>query len=143
MRKSIKDYLFTVLGLVILGVSLYLIKLIPDPQGIMLRLPSVLIGIGSGLFGLGIGNLISHKVMKNNPKLQKQHTINQNDERNVTINSLAKAKAFDLMTFMLGALMVSFAIMGTEMTSTLLLVGAYLFIQGYKIYYIYAYNKQM
>lgn len=143
MRKSIKDYFFTVLGLVILGVSLYLIKSVPDPQGIMLRLPSVLIGIGSGLFGVGIGNLISHKVMKNNPKLQKQHTINQNDERNVTINNLAKAKAFDLMTFMLGALMLSFAIMGTEMTSTLLLVGAYLFIHGYKIYYSYAYNKQM
>lgn len=143
MRKSTKDYFLTVLGLVILGASLYLIKSVPDPQGIMLRLPSVLIGIGSGLFGVGVGNVISHKVMKNNPKLQKQHTINQNDERNVTINNLAKAKAFDLMTFMLGALMLSFAIMGTEMTSTLLLVGAYLFIHGYKIYYGYVFNKQM
>jgi hypothetical protein len=143
MKKRTKDYVVTVVGIVLLGVALYLIKSFPDPQGIMLRLPFVLIGIGSGAFGLGMGNLISHKVMKNNPKLQKQFEIDQNDERNVIISNLAKAKAFDLMTFMLGALMLSFALMGTEMVATLLLVCAYLFIHGYKIYYSYAFNKQM
>lgn len=143
MKKRTKDYFVTVSGIVLLGVALYLIKSFPDSQGVMLRLPSVLIGIGSGAFGLGMGNVISHKVMKNNPRLKKQFEIDQNDERNVTINNLAKAKAFDLMTFMLGALMLSFAVMGTEMVATLLLVCAYLFIHGYKIYYSYAFNKQM
>lgn len=143
MKKRTMDYFFTVLGVVLLGIGLFLLRSFPEPQGIMLRLPFICIGIGSGAFGLGMGNLISHNVMKNNPKLQKQFKINQNDERNITINNLAKAKAFDLMTFMLGALMVSFAIMETEMTSTLLLVAAYLFIHGYKIYYMYTYNKQM
>ena len=39
------------------------------------------------------------------------------------------------MTFVFGALMIAFALMGVDMIAVLLLVFAYLFVQGYAIYY--------
>ena len=45
------------------------------------------------------------------PEIQKQLEIEQNDERNVTLANLAKGKAFDIMLYLNGALMVSFVLM--------------------------------
>ncbi|MEA4889917.1 MAG: hypothetical protein VB070_10685 [Clostridiaceae bacterium] len=45
--------------------------------------------------------------MKNNPEIQKQIEIEKNDERNVAMMNRAKAKAYDIMTFVFGALMLS------------------------------------
>lgn len=143
MNTRKRDYFFTALGIILLVAGLILLNSFPNAQGIWLRLPFVCIGIGSGVFGLGMGNLISGRVMKNNPLYRKQVEIDQKDERNITINSFAKAKAYDVMTFVLGALMLSFALMGVDTTATLLLVFAYLFIHGYKIYYHHAFNKEM
>ena len=55
----------------------------------------------------------------------------------------AKAKAYDMMTFVLGALMLSFALMGVELTAVLLLVFAYLFVHSYAVYYRFKYDKEM
>lgn len=47
------------------------------------------------------------------------------------------------MTFVFGALMLAFALMGVDMVATLLLVFAYLFVHGYAIYYRCKYNEEM
>jgi alpha/beta superfamily hydrolase len=109
----------------------------------MLAFPYVCIGIGTGAFGHGMGNIVSYKAMKQNPDLQKQAEINRNDERNVAIANRSKAKAYDLMTFVFGALIMSFALMGVEVTALLLSVFVYLFVQGYAIYYRCKYEKEM
>ncbi len=90
-----------------------------------------------------MGNIISNKVLNNSPEIKRQLEINVKDERNVAIANCAKAKAYDMMTFVFGALMISFAIMGVEMREVLLLVFAYLFVQGYAIYYRSKYDKVM
>ena len=41
MNKNFKSYILTVLGLILLGMGLFLIKTIPDPQGILKALPYV------------------------------------------------------------------------------------------------------
>jgi hypothetical protein len=143
MKKRRMDYVTTIIGIILLGTGLFLVKTLTDPQGVMLALPYVCIGIGCGVFGQGMGNIISHRIMKNSPDIQKQLDIDKNDERNVTIANRAKAKAYDMMTFVFGALMLSFALMGVDMVAVLLLAFAYLFVQGYGIYYQYKYNKEM
>ena len=55
----------------------------------------------------------------------------------------AKGKAFDMMTYIFGALMVSFALMDVDMTPLLLLVFAYLFVHGFSIYYRMKFDKEM
>ena len=49
-------------------------------QGIMKTLPYVLVGIGCGMFGHGIGDLINKKVTAKNTELAKQIEIDQKDE---------------------------------------------------------------
>ena len=55
----------------------------------------------------------------------------------------AKGRAFDLMTFVFGALMVSFALMEVDLAALLLLVFAYLFVEGYAVYCRCKYEKEM
>lgn len=131
------------IGLLLLGIGLYLVKTVDNPQGIMLALPYVCIGVGCGLFGQGMGSILSQKAIQNHPEIQKRMDIEKNDERNIAIANRAKGKAFDIMTFVFGALMLAFALMGVDMVAVLLLVFAYLFVHGYAIYYRCKYNEEM
>lgn len=143
MKSKLAKYTTITLGLLLLAISLYLIKTAGDPQGIMASLPYVCIGIGSGLFGHGMGNVISARAIQKDPDLQKKLDIEKNDERNLAIANKAKGKAFDMMTYVYGALMVSFALMDVDMIALLLLVFAYLFVHGFGIYYRIKFDKEM
>lgn len=141
--KKTKNYIMTVLGIVLVLLGLYFIKSVDNPKEFLLALPYVCIGVGCGVFGYGMGNLISDKAIQNYPDIKRQKEIEEKDERNIAISSRAKAKAYDIMTFVFGALMVSFALMGVDMIPILLFVFTYLFIQGYAIYYRCKYEKEM
>lgn len=143
MKKKISSYVLTTVGLVLLVVGLYMTKAVNNPQGFMRAFPFICVGLGCGIFGQGMGNIISKRAMKNSPEIQKQIEIEKNDERNVTIINSAKAKAYDMMTFVFGALMLSFALMSVDVIVILLLVFAYLFVHGYAIYYRCKYDKEM
>lgn len=141
--KNKTNYLLTLIGIVLLGVGLYLIKTQNAMEGLMLTLPYVCVGLGCGIFGHGMGNFISSRTLKNHPDERKQLEIEQKDERNIAIANRAKAKAYDIMTFIFGALMISFALMGIELAAVLLLVFAYLLVHGFGIYYRLKYEKEM
>lgn len=142
MKRS-KNYMITAAGIFIGILGLYLVKTAEYPQGFMMALPYVCIGVGCGIFGHGMGNIITVKAMQKNPDVQRQMEIDKNDERNITIANSAKAKAYNLMTYVFGALMLSFVLMGVDVIPVLLLVFAYLFVQGYAVYYRFRYDKKM
>lgn len=141
MKK--KNYVITVMGIILLLCGFYLLKGVQSPNEFLIKLPYICIGLGCGIFGHGMGNLIANKAISKDPEVQRQIEIEKNDERNIAISSRAKSKAYDIMTFVFGALMVSFALMGVEIISILLLVFAYLFVQGCEIYYRLKYDKEM
>lgn len=141
MKK--KNYVITVMGIILLLCGFYLLKGVQSPNEFLIKLPYICIGLGCGIFGHGMGNLIANKAISKDPEVQRQIEIEKNDERNIAISSRAKSKAYDIMTFVFGALMVSFALMGVEIISILLLVFAYLFVQGCAIYYRLKYDKEM
>ena len=143
MKKKNTYYLIAIIGIVLLGVGLSLLKLVLQPQGILMTLPYICIGFGSGLFGHGVGELVNHKAEKRNPLLQRQMEISRKDERNISIVNHAKAKAYDMMIYVFGALMVSFTLMGVDVFIVLLLIFAYLVVVGFHIYYVNKYNKEM
>lgn len=143
MKTKIMRYAAIIIGLLILAAGLYLIKTNSDPQGIMRALPYVCIGIGCGLFGHGMGEIISERAFRSDPEKQRKLKIEANDERNIAITNRAKGKAFDMMTFIFGALMLSFALMGIDMIAVLLLVFAYLFVHGLALYYRFKLDKEM
>jgi len=142
-QKRTIDYITAFVGLALLAVGLYLIKSLADPKGVMLALPYMAIGIGCGTFGHGMGNIIQRKALKGHPEIARQIAIDQNDERNIAVGNRAKAKAHDMMVFVFGALMLSYALMGVGVLPLLLLVGSYLFVIFYGIYYRVKYDKEM
>ncbi|WP_426351251.1 hypothetical protein ACPWSR_08490 [Alloiococcus sp. CFN-8] len=143
MNKKMINYFAVVTGIILLASGLILIKLIHTPQGIFTTLPYICVGIGCGIFGYGIGNIINSRIMYNNPDVKKQVEIELKDERNIAIQNSAKAKAYDMMIFVFGALMISLALMNVEMMVILMLVTSYLFVVGYSIYCRIKYNKEM
>lgn len=143
MKKSVTAYLLVITGVVLLANSLYLIRTVHEPEGVLRTLPYVCIGLASGMFGSGVGEIMSRQALKSNPAAAKQVEINKNDERNVTIANRAKAKAYDMMVFVFGALMLALALMETDLTVVLLLVFGYLFTIGYGVYYRFKYDREM
>lgn len=143
MNKKLINYFIAIIGIMLLACGLILIKLIHTPQGILTTLPYICIGIGCGIFGHGIGNIINSRIMYNNPDVKKQMEIEQKDERNISIQNSAKAKAYDMMIFVFGALMISLALMNVDMMVILMLVTSYLFVVGYSVYCRIKYDKEM
>ena len=105
--------------------------------------PYLCIGIGAGLFGQGTGELVSRRALRSSPEICKQLEIAQKDERNVAIANRAKGKAYDMMTYAFGALIVSFALMRVEMAAVIMLVVVYLGVQGCALYWRFRYEKEM
>lgn len=136
--KKYRDIVSAVLGVVLWAVGFWLVK-----ADLGSTLGYVCIGLGCGMFGHGTGELISRRALKSDPALQRQMEIVKNDERNIAIADHAKGRAFDMMTFVFGALMVSFALMGMDLAAVLLLVAAYLFVHGYALYWRFRYDREM
>ena len=141
--KQAKNIGLSLLGFVLIGAGIYMIRTVPDPQGIMRALPFLLVGFGCGIFGHGLGDLLAKKAVQSDPAMARQLEIAQTDERNVMIGSMAKAKRYDMMTYVFGALMVAFALMGAPWTVIIPMVIAYLFVHGYAIYFRVKLEKEM
>ena len=139
MKK--KYYMVTAAGLLLWGIGFYLLKGVELTNEFLQAIPYVCQGLGCGIFGYGAAQLISEKALSSDPELKKH--IEENDERNIAIANYAKSKAYDLMTFVFGALMFTFALMDADLIVILLLVAAYLFVQGSAIYYRQKYEKEM
>lgn len=143
MKSKAKKYATIAFGILFLAIGLYLVKTGVDSHGSMKVLPYVCIGIGCGLFGHGMGNVISERATSNDSDLRKRLDIAKNDERNIAIANKANSKAFGMMTFVFGALMVSFALMGVDAIAVLLLVFAYLLVHGFALYYRFKLDREM
>ncbi len=141
--KQAKNIGLSLLGFVPIGAGIYMIRTVSDPQGIMRALPFLLVGFGCGIFGHGLGDLLAKKAVQSDPAMARQLEIAQTDERNVMIGSMAKAKGYDMMTYVFGALMVAFALMGAPWTVIIPMVIAYLFVHGYAIYFRVKLEKEM
>lgn len=141
--NKLKSYGMAAAGILILVLDFFLFKAAGDPEGFMQALPYVSIGLGCGMFGHGMGTVVSDRTVRRCPAIQRQMEIEKQDERNIAISNCAKAKAYDLSVFVFGALLIAFALMGVPMEPVLLLVFAYLFVQGYAVYYRFQYEKQM
>ena len=143
MKKHGLQTALGILGLALLAFGLYLVKTTNATEGILMTLPYVCVGIGCGLFGQGMGGVIERSVLKKHPELIKQKEIEVNDERNQQISNRAKAKAYDRMVFVFGAMMIALALMNVDLAVVLLVVFSYLFVVGSGIYYRVKFEKEL
>ena len=137
------SYLLMIAGAAMFAAGLLGVKAAADAQGMMQALPYIGIGLGSGIFGHGAGEVINRWAEKRDPKAARSRRIEKNDERNIAVANRAKAKALHIMIFVFGALNLAFALMGVDVIIILLSVFAYLFVLGSGLYYWMQYNKEM
>ncbi|MDO4581304.1 MAG: hypothetical protein Q4B96_01815 [Bacillota bacterium] len=143
-QYNVGRYVFlSVIGFVIFGAGLVLVKLLPEAEGILKALPYLCIGVGAGVFGGNLGTAIRNKTMLKNPEVAKQTQVEQKDERNQTISNKAKAGAYDLMIYAYAAILLAFALMQVDMYIILTLVAVYLFFVFTNVYYLNKYHKEM
>ena len=137
-------YVFlSVIGLVVFGVGLVLIKLLLAEVGILNTFLYFCVCVGAGIFGGNLGTAIRNKTALKNPQAAKQIEIEQKDERNQAINNKAKARAYDLMIYVYAAILLAFTLMQVDIYVILTLVAVYLFFVFTNIYYITKYHKEM
>ncbi len=138
-----KYAVFSMIGFIICAAGIVLIKSMPEATGIMRTLPYICIGIGTGVFGQNLGTVLSRLALRKDPQSAKRIEIETKDERNTAIRNKAKAKAYDLMVMVFGALMLVFALMQADLFVTLAFVAAYLFVIFSSVYYLSKYQKEM
>ena len=138
MKQNQKDLLCILLGVLLMAAAALLLRL--DLTALRV-LPYVCLGVGAGLLGQGSGRLVQRRALQKDPELARQQAIEAGDERNIQLAQ--RAKAYDLMVFVFGALLLVFALMQVDWTAVLLLVGAYLVVQGYAVYCRVQLEKEM
>ena len=142
MSKETRQYILAAAGILCFITGLVLLKVAAEPKGVLQVLPYLCIGIGCGVFGHGAGEIAANRAYAKNPQLRKQMEIEKQDERNIAIANQAKAKAYDSMLYVLGAVMIAFALMNVQTTTILLLVAAYLLVVGVNVFYLNKYQKE-
>ena len=101
------------------------------------------IGIGAGLFGLSVAQIIVIVIAEKNPEYKRKASIEEKDERNIAISNKAKAKGFNAMGYILPILMLVYVLINADLLLLLLLVFAYLLVYCVYIFYLNKYSKEM
>lgn len=143
MMKTYSSYIYTIIGVLLVATGLILVKNMESTHGLLEVLPYSFIGVGCGIFGHGLNDIANRRLIAKQPDKAKAIRIEQNDERNITLLNRSKAKAYDIMLIVFGALMVCFVFLGVDMGPVLLFVVAYLFVVGYSIHNRIKLNKEM
>lgn len=124
------------IALLVLGLALVIAGAFVVQQ----RWSGILIGVGAGVLGMSVAQLITQHVMMKNPALEKQQKIGQSDERNIQINNYAKGKAFDLLQIL--ALPFFLILVLADVPLWVVLLAIVLYLADWAIYLWYL-NKRM
>lgn len=142
--KGITKYIaLSFFGFIVLITGIVLMVSLPNPQGIMLTLPYICVGIGSGIFGGGLGTSIRLYLLTKDPSAFKQNEIEVKDERNIAIRSKAKAKAFELTRIVFCVLILVFAMLQVEKFVLLTMAAVYLLITLSTVFFFNKYYREM
>lgn len=130
--------LLLAVGLAMVGLGGYVLS-----GEVSKELSGVLIGGGSGLFGMCLSRITIIMIRRKNPNYEKKVRIEEQDERNQAINHRAKASAFDAMGYIYGVTMLICVLTGAEIATILLLAASFLLIYGVYMYQMVQWSKRL
>ena len=142
-KNVIKEWFLTFvgIGLVVVGFLLHKYSLSTDKM--IVTIPYIFIGVGCGIFGHFMDNLIKFFSTKNHKELERRIQIDKNDERNILIAEKSKAKAYDLMIYLFTSILIIFSLMGVDKLAIIMIVVMYLSIQIYALYWRSKFESKM
>ena len=142
-KNLVKDCFLTFLGIGLVLVGFLFHKNSVSTDKMMDTISYIFIGVGCGIFGHFMGNLIKYFSTKNHEELERQIQIEKNDERNILIAEKSKAKAYDLMIYLFASLLLIFSLMGVDKLAIIMIVAIYLSIQIYALYWRSKFESKM
>ncbi len=142
-KKIKKHVLLSILGLIFMIIGIVIVKSFPELQSIIRVVPFLCFGIGAGILGENVGLAVNTYIFSKNPTVAKKVEIEEKDERNTIIKNKAKAKSYDLMLMVYGALLLAFALSGIDLYIVITLVVFYLFSNLLNLFYLLKFQKEM
>jgi hypothetical protein len=138
-----KNAIKITIGVIMFVIGLYVLLVEGISRDNLISLPFVLIGIGSGVFGAGMGEVLKTKAIKEDPVNSKRIEIEQKDERNTAIANKARAKSYSFTIILFAAVILLFTLLQADTKIVLVLVAAYIAsVVSFPIYYSKL-NKEM
>jgi len=127
----------------VFGLSLAVFGLVFLRGATVKSLGGVCIGVGAGLFGVNISNLLLINYNKRHPKESKISEIEFADERNTMIRNTAKAKTLDIIQwFIMGIAYISILI-NSPLWVTLIIVSVFVLKQILEFYFMNKFQKEL
>jgi hypothetical protein len=137
LKKKSFYIIVLILGIILLCISFLL-------KGEELKLISGLfMGIGAGLFGMSIANIVMKNIEEKNPEAMKQKEIEFKDERNTIIRNRAKAKAGDIIHWCIMGLAYITIIIKAQLWVTFITIFVCIFYHILSAYFMIKYRKEM
>lgn len=140
--KRLFNYVMIFAGAVLFAFGFYLMRTNTGLQGVVSTLPYICVGVGCGIFGYGLGDILNLMARKKYPEMAKQFDIEEKDERNVMISNEAKAKGYTMMVYVFSALLLIYIFMSASLTIILPFIAAYLFVMFYVLYQRFKLEKK-
>ena len=106
MEAMIKKKILFI-GLLFLGIALVCAGFFVFTGEGYRELSGLCIGMGAGLFGMSLAQLVTIWTIEKRPQLRRKIEIDARDERTRLINEKARSKAFQAMGFMFPFAVVS------------------------------------
>lgn len=141
-KNTFKNVSLMCLGLLAVCAGVYMIKNVSGEGDLTVKAGYILIGLGSGIFGHFLGNIISSKAVSGNQEIESFIKIAKNDERNIMLAEKAKAKAFTVMTYSFASVLLCLALISSEVYTILILVCLYIALELYAVYWRIKLEKQ-
>ena len=138
MNKKRTQIIFLIIGAVFLVAGGLIMK---NPS--IKQISGACIGIGAGLWGIGIANLLMSRYYQKHPQAKKQEQIQQNDERNIQIRDKAKAKSADILQWVIMAGALVSIVVNAPLWVTLAIVAVFLSKTVLELYFMHIFQQQM
>ncbi len=138
MKKKIN---FRILQL-LTGICLLIISILIKAENTM-PISAVFLGVGGGMFVLGIMGLVTNHIERSNPVMKKKKEIEDKDERNTMIRHCAKARAGDITQWLIMAIAYVTILISAPMWVTLFVVCVFVFYNVAGILLINKYQNEM
>ena len=134
-KNMLRNCLFLFLGIGLMIAGILMDKNSDTSNQVLATIPYLLIGLGCGIFGHFMGNIMKYFSTRNNEELERQIEIEKKDERNILIAEKSKAKAYDLMVYLFAGMLIMFSLMRVDKLQILIIVAIYLSLQVYVLYW--------
>lgn len=137
MLSKKSNIILTIIGLILL-IAGFILR-VNSPK----ELHSSMVALGISLAGVGLAELFYKKVESKNPDLEYKNKVEFEDERNTMIRNKAKARAGDIVQWMIIGIAYITMLMGTSLWITLGIVLVFLSYNFIGLYLMDRYQKKM